>query len=336
MTMISRGGSRRVAALLLALLLAGLGGCSALTRKAMPLPQSGPDQIMVEDVPFFPQEQYQCGPASLAMTLGWSGISVKPDEIAPEVYSPKRQGSLQAALLGGARRHGRVAYPIFGTGPLLAELAAGRPVIVLFNRSFSWYPKWHYAVAIGYDQPASEIILHSGTTPNKRLSFRVFENLWARSERWGLLVLPPDTLPVNAHEPDWLAAVVGLERVGQWRTAAIAYDTALNRWPQSFGALMGLGNSRYQLDDFEGAASAFRMAARLHPQNGIVYNNLALTLFELGKQSESLSAARQAVSLGGPLKAQFEQTLLEIESQIAQQSAGATLPLSRQKAGKKK
>jgi len=294
-----------------------LAGCGTISRQAMTLPESSPPQATVADVPFYPQEEYQCGPAALAMALGWSGVAVKPAELTPEVYAPEREGSLQADLIGGARRHGRIAYPISGSEQLLAELAAHRPVIVLVNRGFFWYPEWHYAVAIGYDQPAGEIILHSGVTPHRALSYRVFDNLWQRSGRWGLLVLPPDVLPVNVREEDWLAAAVGLERAGQYEAAATAYKTALTRWPKSFGTLIGLGNSRYQRGELAGAAEAFRRAAAIRPADGLPYNNLAQALFELGREDEAIAAAKAAVERGGPLKKEFEQTLAEIEAKAA-------------------
>ncbi len=317
MITINRAGSLRVAGLFVFALLL-LTGCGTLSRQAMPLPESVAAQLTISDVPFYPQEEYQCGPAALAMALGWSGDAVDPADLAPEIYAPEREGSLQADLIGGARRHGRIAYPISGSGQLLAELAAQRPVIVLINRGLFWYPKWHYALAIGYDQPAGEIILHSGITPHRALSFRVFDNLWERSGRWGLLILPPDTLPVDAEEEKWLAAAVGLERAGQDKAAETAYETALTRWPESFGALIGLGNSRYRQVNLAGAAAAFRQAAAVRPANGLTYNNLAQVLCELGQKEEALAAAKRAVELGGPLKQEFEQTLAEIESKISQ------------------
>jgi len=42
---------------------------------------------------FFPQEQYQCGPAALATVLNDSGVIVKPDELTPLVYIPKKNGT---------------------------------------------------------------------------------------------------------------------------------------------------------------------------------------------------------------------------------------------------
>jgi len=315
-------GSGPAAGMLLLMICLTLSGCGALVKDERPWPAGAPPQSVVTGVPFFPQEQYQCGPAALAMALRWSGLTINPEDLAPEVYSPGQRGSLQTALITGARRHGRIAYPISGSKSLLTELAAGHPVIVLMNLSFFWYPKWHYAVAIGFDQPADEIILHSGQISNERLPLRIFENLWARSQRWGLLVLPLAMLPAQAEEVNWLQATMGLERAGQNAAAVTAYETALTRWPASFGAWLGLGNSRYATGNLAEAAAAFQEATRLQSTSGAAFNNLAQVLWEMGRQEEAMAAARQAVALGGPLLETFRQTLADIEGPTGHPAAG--------------
>jgi hypothetical protein len=291
-----------------------LFGCSFLSTGSMLHPPGGPAKAMVANVPFFAQEELQCGPAALAMALNWSGISVQPSDLTPEVFTPDLKGSLQSSLIGATRRHGRVSYSITGSEALLAEVSAGHPVIVLVNLGLSWYPIWHYAVAIGFDLEREEIILHSGLTANEHLSARVFLNIWQRSEYWGLLVLPPDRLPATVGEGDWLEALAGLERTGQWQGATVGYSAALKRWPMSFAAWMGLGNSRYSLHDLAGSAEAFHRATLLQPENGIPFNNLAQVLNNQGKRKEALAAAQRAVDLGGPLLDHFRQTLEEIKN----------------------
>jgi hypothetical protein len=308
------GNRLQVAAgLLMACILLLVTGCGGLFTR-FPQLAGGPDQVLIETVPFHAQEQYQCGPAAMAMLLGWNGLAVSPAALSPQIYSPGLKGSLQPALIAAARRHGYLAYPITGGEALFAELIAGHPVIVLQNLGLSWYPRWHYAVVIGYDRPEKRIVLHSGKTSEEELPFRVFDNTWARSERWGLLVMPPDRLPATATEDAYLAAAVGLEQARQPQAAATAYQTALTRWPGSFVAWMGLGNSRYALNEQAGAEQAFRRAAKLKPDDGAAFNNLARVLAEQGKQQEALAAARQAVSRGGPLLEHFQKTLEEIQA----------------------
>lgn len=291
-----------------------LGGCGVLHRQWPQPSEHLPARHDLDSVPFYPQKAFQCGPAALAMALRWSGISADPNTLAPEVFTPSRKGSLQLAMIGAARRHGRIAYSVFGLDAMLEEVSAGHPVIVLQNLGLSWHPVWHYAVVIGYDLNQGDVILHSGVTRRKRLSLRVFENTWTRSDHWGLLVLPPTRLPATVTEHAYVSAVLGLEKASQWRGAVKGYCTALVRWPDNLYARIGLGNSYYALGDKESAEAAFREATRRSPTNGSAFNNLAQVLWEQGKQQDALEAAIMAVKLGGPLVNVYRKTLEEIQA----------------------
>jgi hypothetical protein len=291
-----------------------VSGCTGFRGNTIPQIHEGPARATLAAVPFYPQEAYECGPAALAMALSWSGLPTEPRTLVPEVYTPSLKGSLQTALVGAARRHGRIAYPISGMDDLVKEIAAGHPVIVLQNLGLSWYPKWHYAVAVGYDLSKNLVELHSGKTPGEQLSLQTFENTWARAEHWGLLVLRPGDLPATAKEDRYVQAVLGLEKAGRWHAAINGYETALSRWPESLAARMGLGNSLYALGELSGAENVFREAVRLYPSSGAAYNNLAQVLWEQNRGTEALEAARRAVSLGGPMVAVYRETLREIEA----------------------
>jgi tetratricopeptide (TPR) repeat protein len=292
-------------------------GCAGLRQMQMPLlPDNVPPAYELEAVPFFPQEDYQCGPAALAMVLNSSGLPLKPEDLIDEVYTPSRKGSLQMAMIGATRRHGRLAYEISGLDSIFQEIAAGHPVIILQNLGLSWYTVWHYAVVVGYDAGQEMVILRSGTNPRKLMPFGVFEKTWARSNHWGLLVLNPNELPAMAVEGSYVKSVIGLEKARQFKVAIVGYHTALTRWPRSLAAQMGLGNSYHALGDLNNSEHAFREAVRLHPHAGAAYNNLAQVLLEQGRKHEALEAARKAVSIGGPLKTAYEETLREIEFHI--------------------
>ena len=292
-----------------------LSGCAtAPTKRGYRASGDVPPQSELKAVPFFPQEEYQCGPASLAMVLAWSGLQIDADELAPQVYTPSLKGSLQPAMITATRRHGRVAYPISGADALLSEIAAGHPVIVLQNLGLSWVPVWHYAVVIGYDLDQALIILHSGITKRKTTALNTFENTWARSQHWGLVVLPPNRLPATAEENSYVKAVVGLERAQQWPAAVEGYETALSRWPHSFSAHIGLSNSYYAQGDLESARTLLQKTTILFPEEAVAFNNLAHVLGKQGKKQEAIKAARQAVKLGGPHAEEYQKTLDEIQA----------------------
>ena len=296
------------------LLLFIVGGCATpqvATLIAHP-PAALPERAELTSVPFYPQERYQCGPAALATALVYSGVAIKPEALVEQVYLPAREGSLQAEMLAAARRHGRVAYRLAPRlEDLLREIAAGTPVVVLQNLAFSFAPRWHYAVAVGYDRAREELVLRSGTTERLAMTLSNFERTWARSGHWAMVALPADRLPATAREEDYVAAVVALERVSH-EAARRAYATALARWPRNFVARMGFGNAAYAARDFSAAEKAYRQAALDHPEAADAWNNLAQALIRLGRSDEARQAAQRAVALGGARRPQYERTLRSI------------------------
>ncbi len=158
------------------LALAALAGCVApQSRHLLAEPGVLPVTAEITSVPFVAQERFYCGPAALTMALAWSGLDVTQDEIAAEVYTPGRQGTLRSDVLAVARRHGRLAVTVPTLPALLGEIAAGHPVIIFQNLGLSWVAQWHFAVAIGYDLAAGEILLHSGLKARKSMSLSTFE-----------------------------------------------------------------------------------------------------------------------------------------------------------------
>ena len=271
-----------------------------------------PERTELTAVPFYPQELYQCGPAALATTLVYAGVSTSTDALVPQVYLPEREGSLQAEMLAATRRHGLVAYRLAPQlQDVLREVAAGTPVIVLQNLAFSFAPLWHYAVAVGYDLPREEIILRSGTTQRLIMTLSNFERTWARSQYWAMVSLPLERLPVSATEDAYVAAVAALER-GSPAAARRAYVRALERWPRNLLARIGLGNAAYAMRDLGAAEAAYRDATHHHPEAADAWNNLAQALLELGRKDEARAAAQRAVALGGPRLAQYQATLKTI------------------------
>jgi len=300
---------------LVLILVLSLAGCSVLPpaeRQAL-MAHGLPVRVTV-DAPFFPQEIHQCGPAALASVLVWTGVGTTPQALTPQLYLPTQEGSLQLELLAATRRAGRIPYVLEPeVESLLREVAAGQPVVVLQNLGLSWYPRWHYAVVVGYDLESATITLHSGRERNYIIALDTFLRTWARSGRWALLVLPPTQLPVTAGELAYLKAVTDMEQIGQREVALMAYQTALRRWPESVTAWLGLGNVQYGLNDKTAALASFRAAVNADPNSAPAHNNLAHMLAEQGRWDEALQHARRAVELGGERFPQALQTLQEIE-----------------------
>ncbi len=169
-----------------------LGACAQMVPQTMALrsawPEGVPRAVELAQVPFFPQDDHQCGPAALATVLAASGVPVSPQALVDEVWLPARQGSLQVEMLAAPRRHGRAAYqlpPRFSE--LLRELAAGRPVLVLQDVGVL-APQWHYAVVNGFDYGSGSIFLRSGRQKRQELSFTAFEHSWRAGGYWAMVV----------------------------------------------------------------------------------------------------------------------------------------------------
>jgi hypothetical protein len=281
---------------LLSLALAWLSGCAVQTAALQAQAPSGlPRSAELAATPFFAQTAYQCGPAALATALGAVGVEASPAALCEEVFLPAREGSLQTEMLAGARRHGVVATRIPGTlEALLREVAAGHVVVLLQNLGLSFAPRWHYAVVVGYDLDASEVLLRSGTTQRLRMRMRTLEHTWARSGFWAFVALPPGQWPVTAQASAVVEAALGFERSATPAQALRSYESAVQRWPGELTLAMGLGNSAHAAGDKRRAAEVFRAAAERHG-SGAAWLNLAQVLLELGERDAALRAAQQAL-----------------------------------------
>lgn len=294
-------------------LAAWLGGCAVLAPQTTALDERWPgglaESVQLAGVPFYPQKDYQCGPAALATVLAYGGAGVTPEDLVKEVYLPGREGSLQVEMLAAARRQGLVSYelePRFTD--LLREVAAGNPVIVLQDYGVWPIPIWHYAVVVGYDHLKSELVLRSGEKRRLVMPFAVLEYTWKDSGYWAMVAVPPERIPATATESRYLAAVLALDHVGNTRATGTAYRTFLARWPDDLTAAIGLANSEYARKDLQGAEATLRRAAARHPESVAVLNNLAQVLSDQGRNDEAFALIQRALAMGGPYAAEVRKT----------------------------
>jgi tetratricopeptide (TPR) repeat protein len=286
-----------------------LAGCATpqVSRLAQDWPTELPSQTVLTGVPFFPQEDFECGPAALAMVLQAAGIAVTPEALQDQVYLPQRKGSLQVEMLAATRRQGLPAYlikPQLQT--VLQEVAAGHPVLVFQNLSLPVYPVWHYAVVVGFDRARNVVILHSGRTARMEMSLFAFERTWARGGYWAMVALPLTELAASAEPDSWAQALAALER-RQPQAASQAYATALQRWPDHASLMLGLGNAAYAQGQLGRAEAAYRAAVQAHTTFADAWNNLAQVLLDMERRPEAATAIARAVALGGPRLERYQQ-----------------------------
>ena len=318
---------RRAGVLLVSLLLVACATPHQTRELLAGPPTDLPRRIELTDTPFFPQERYQCGPAALATVLGTHGLPVTPEELVDDVYVPALKGSLPEEIVATARQHGMLAYPLSARlDALLREVAHGHPVLILQNNGTPWWPRWHFAVVIGYDLDQQELLLRSGTNKRWQTSLATFEHSWEHGDYWARVIVPAGELPASALPEPYLQAAYDLETAGQTIAAQTAYQAATLQWPDNPVAWMTYANSLYSTIAYAQAEQAFREVTRLAPDNPQGWNNLAYALLRNNCPQQAQLAARCAVRLA-PNERNYRDTLEEINARAVDVTAASCSPL---------
>jgi tetratricopeptide (TPR) repeat protein len=310
-----RSGTRRLAGVFFCAVLLGACATPPQTRALLTESRQGlPRAAELTDVPFYPQERYQCGPAALATVLQANAVDVTPDELVNAVYVPALHGSLPEEMTAAARRYGMLAYPLAPSlADLLLEIAHGHPVLIFQNLGASWYPLWHFAVVVGYDLTNREAVLRSGTERRRRTTLANLERTWSAGGYWARVILPAGDIPASARPLAYLQAAHDLETSGQTAAARRAFQAATRRWPDAPRAWLALGNSRYAAAEYPAAVTAFRRAVALAPGDPQGWNNLAYALVHSACPVQARIAAACARQRA-PDDPNYQATVVEISA----------------------
>ncbi|MHB8482763.1 MAG: C39 family peptidase [Nitrospiria bacterium] len=180
---------RNVCSILLAFFLI-LTGC-AYDRKPEITNQFPDRAFLIPGVPFFPQKDQFCGPASLQSVFAYWGRSFSQEEISKEIFIPQIKGTLNFDLVNFARKNGFLTETPSGTiEEIEHRIRRKHPVIAFLNLGNTLFPLGHYIVIIGYDRLKEEMIFHSGQNEYERMSYWSFVNQWKSTDYWMLVVLP--------------------------------------------------------------------------------------------------------------------------------------------------
>ena len=264
------------------------------------------------------QTEHHCGPAALAALLTWAGKPEPADVLAAVTYLPGRSGTLPIDLAREIRARGLLAYPVPPRfDRLLAEVAAGHPVLLLENRGLSWAPLWHYSVLAGYDLEEGLASLHAGGAEPETAKLTTLARTWARAGSVGLLGLPAGRLPAAEDPGGVLSALADLEDAGKAEAVEQGYRTFVKRWPEDWRGAFGWGNALHALGREDLAEQAFRRAHGTAPERPEPLNNLALLALGRGDRVEAAASARLALEnasrLGLPLET-YQDTLRSVDS----------------------
>ncbi len=176
--------------LLLVLLLCS--GC-ALSGSSVSKRTSFPDNRthLINEMPFYADDRYWCGPASLAGVLGYWNQPVSPKTIAGEIYSPNAKGTLPSDLQWFASNQGFDAT-IHQSDPeeLKEWIQEDIPVIALVEYQNVWGSSPHFMVIVGYTPET--VIVNSGLHEHQRIRWNRFNALWSRTDRVMVVIQPKE------------------------------------------------------------------------------------------------------------------------------------------------
>jgi len=150
---------------------------------------------IIERVPYFEQEDFQCGPAALATVINYwyiknnSNKRLSIDAIITEVFSPRVKGVLSLDLELYARKLGYNALQYSGAiEEIKRNIDENAPVIILVDYGGPFFQQNHFMVAKGYTRDA--IIFNSGRRENNLILNESLIKIWKKTGFWILVIKP--------------------------------------------------------------------------------------------------------------------------------------------------
>jgi hypothetical protein len=151
--------------------------------------------VILPDIPFFKQEDYQCGPTVLATVIDFwykrtgKGAWITPEQIVPEIYSPTARGVLGIDLEIYAQKQGFTGRQFAGNvADLRKAIDIGTPPIIFVDYGFGLYQRGHFMVVTGYGPEG--IVVNSGSYENRFIPEKELERTWKKTGYWTFILLP--------------------------------------------------------------------------------------------------------------------------------------------------
>lgn len=161
-------------------------GCSPLEPEIRGRPTH-----LIQGVPFYPENRYWCGPASLAGVMNYWREAPGPDRVAAKTYSESAGGTLMADLAWYARQHGFEVEVKSGSLEELERLIHQNVPPIVFVRRRGLLGEYnHFMVVLGYTSRG--YIVNSGRSEHHFVDRDTFLRLWEGNDRYYLRVSESD------------------------------------------------------------------------------------------------------------------------------------------------
>lgn len=205
------------------LLAAGLAGVLAGCSSVGPALPGLPDRVELNGVPFFRGNANHSGSMALASMLSERGVQITPGLLDPALKLPAEADNLDSNIPRVAREYGMLVYPLDGQlNALLAQVAAGNPVLLRYTEGSMLWSEPRYALLVGYDRFKQQVLLRAGMSRRLPMAFDGFASAWKSAGSWAVLVQGPGQLPAQLDRQRWLDAARETARAGQEQAAAKA------------------------------------------------------------------------------------------------------------------
>jgi tetratricopeptide (TPR) repeat protein len=236
---------------------------------AVPLPAS----VRLENIEVIPQKFNNCGPANLAITLGYHGVAVDQLDVGAAIkpnYDDRNVSPWELVDYVNSETSLQARFFVGGSLELLKQLlAVGYPVIIEKGLYPNAWEGWmgHYLTVIGYDNASQEFIsldtfLGPWDSSGRRDSYDTVDEFWQMFNHTFILVYPPEDeaevlalLPPELNDP-----------VTMWQTTAVTNQQLTTTQPDNPYTWFNLGSSLTHLARLTDNATLYASAAAAFDQ----------------------------------------------------------------------